>query len=128
MNRIARSMAAFFRWRHLGRGYRMRSLDDQQGGSRYSVGNNQIEEIMLKSAVFASLVVASLIAIPVASEVRPVAPESAPAISNILPVQGRWEHCRYVRERIREAEARLAYAPPWERPRIERRLWEAREE
>ena len=83
---------------------------------------------MLKAAVYASLLVASLIAVPAVSDARPVAPESAPAISNILPVQSRWEHCRYVRERIREGEARLAYAPPWERPRIERRLWQAREE
>lgn len=83
---------------------------------------------MLKAAVFASLLVAGLIAVPVASEARPVAPGSAPAISNILPVQDRWEHCRWVRERIREAKGRLSYAPPWERPRIERRLWEARAE
>jgi len=106
----------------------MRSLDDQQCGSRYSVGNKQIEETMLKSAVFASVLVASLTAIPVASEARPVAPQGAPAISNILPVQGRWERCNWLRERIREAEGRLYYAPPWERPHIERRLWRAREE
>ena len=83
---------------------------------------------MLKSAVFASLLVASLIAIPVASEARPVAPESVPAISNILPVQGHWQRCNWLRERIREAEGRLYYAPPWEKRRIERRLWETREE
>jgi hypothetical protein len=84
---------------------------------------------MLKSAVFASLLVTSLIAIPVVSEARPVAPESAPAISNILPVQGGyWEHCRMLRERIREIEGRLYSAPPWERPRLERRLYERREE
>src|SRR4051812_25971720 len=90
--------------------------------------NTQIEETMLKSAVFASLLVTSLIAIPVVSEARPVAPESAPAISNILPVQGGyWEHCRMLRERIREIEGRLYSAPPWERPRLERRLYERRE-
>jgi hypothetical protein len=83
---------------------------------------------MLKSAVFASLMVAGLTAIPAASEARPLAPQSAPAIWNILPVQGRWERCRWLRERIREAEGRLYYAPPWEKPRIERRIWEAREE
>ena len=84
---------------------------------------------MLKSAVYAGLVVAGLIAIPVASEARPVAPQSAPAISNILPVQGGyWERCRWMRERIRELEGRLYSAPPWERPRIERRLFERREE
>jgi hypothetical protein len=83
---------------------------------------------MLKSGVFASLLVAGLTAIPAASDARPVVPESAPAISNILPVQGRWERCRWLRERIREAEGRLYYAPPWEKPRIERRIWQAREE
>jgi hypothetical protein len=83
---------------------------------------------MLKSAVFASLLVASLTAIPVASEARPVAPQVAPAISNILPVQGYWQRCHWLRERIQELEGRLHYAPPWERQRIERRLWERQEE
>jgi hypothetical protein len=93
------------------------------------VVNNQVEEIMLKPAVFASLLLASLIAIPVVSEARPVAPESAPAISNIRPAQGGyWQRCRWLRERIRELEGRVYYAPPWERPRIERRLFERREE
>jgi len=83
---------------------------------------------MLKAAVFASLLVAGLVAVPVASEARPMVPESAPAISNILPVQGYWERCRWLRERIRELEGRLYSAPPWERPRLERRLWDRREE
>ena len=83
---------------------------------------------MLKAAVFASLLVAGLIALPAASEARPVAPGSAPAISNILPVQGYWERCRWLRERIRELEGRLYSAPPWERPRFERALYERRHE
>jgi hypothetical protein len=83
---------------------------------------------MLKSGVFASLLIASAIAVPLAAQAGPVVPESAPAVSNIVPVQGYWERCRWLRERIREAEARLYYAPPWERPRIERRLFEKREE
>jgi hypothetical protein len=83
---------------------------------------------MLKSAVFASLLVAGLTAVPAASQARPVVPEIGPAISNILLVQGRGERCRWLRERIREAEGRLYYAPPWEKPRIERRIWQAREE
>ena len=81
---------------------------------------------MLKVAVFASLLVAGLIAMPAASEARPMVPESAPAISNILPVQGYWERCRWLRERIRELEGRLYSAPPWERPRFERALYERR--
>ena len=83
---------------------------------------------MLKSGVFASLLVASVIAIPVSLEARPMAPDGAPAISNVVPVQGYWERCRWLRERIRELEGRVYYAPPWERPRIERRLFERREE
>jgi hypothetical protein len=71
----------------------------------------------------------SLVAIPAMSEARPVAPASAPAISNILPVQGGyWQRCQWLRERIQELEGRIHYAPPWERPRIERRLWERRRE
>ena len=83
---------------------------------------------MLKSGVFASLLLTSVIGIPVASEARPVVPEGAPGISNIVPVQGYWERCRYLRERIREIEGRLYSAPPWERPSLERRLFERREE
>ena len=84
---------------------------------------------MLKSAVVASLLAVGLIAMPAGSEARPLVPESAPAISNILPAQGGyWERCRWLRERIRELEGRLYSAPPWERPRLERRLWDRREE
>jgi hypothetical protein len=99
-------------------------------GAVYVIGgvNNQVEEIMLKSAVFASLLLANLIAVPVVSQASPAAPQSAPAISNILPVQGPWERCRWLRERIRDLEGRLWGAPPWERPRLERRLWERRQE
>jgi len=83
---------------------------------------------MLKSAVFASLLGTVLIAIPVTSEARPPAAESTPAISNIVPVQGYRERCHWLRERIRELEERFNYAPPWERPRINRALYERRRE
>src|SRR5204862_3123133 len=88
-------------------GGRCRGNHDRQCRPRYSAVNNQVEEIMLKPAVFASLLLASLIAIPVASEAHPVALESAPAISNIRPAQGGyWQRCRWLRERIRELEGR----------------------
>jgi hypothetical protein len=91
--------------------------------------NSTSRDIMLKSAVVASLLAVGLIAMPAGSEARPLVPESAPAISNILPAQGGyWERCRWLRERIHELEGRLYSAPPWERPRLERRLWERREE
>jgi len=83
---------------------------------------------MLKSGVFAAVLVATALAVPVSAEARPIVLERQPAASNMLPVQGYWERCRYLRERIREAEGRLYYAQPWERPRIERRLFERREE
>jgi hypothetical protein len=83
---------------------------------------------MLKSGVFGSLLIASALAVPLPAQAGPVVPKSASAVSNIGPVQGYWERCRWLRERIREAEARLYYASPWERPRIERRLFERREE
>jgi hypothetical protein len=83
---------------------------------------------MLKSGVFAALLVTAALGLPLSAQAGPIVPESQPAASNILPVQGYWERCRYLRERIREAEERLYYAQPWERPRIERRLFERREE
>jgi hypothetical protein len=107
----------------------MGPVDDRRCRSRYRVTSSHIEGIMLKTAVVASLLAVGLIAMPDASEARPLVPESAPAISNILPAQGGyWEHCRRLRERIRELEGRLYSAPPWERPRLERRLWDRREE
>ena len=83
---------------------------------------------MLKSGVFATLLIAAALITPLSANAGPAAPERAPAASNIVPVQGYWERCRWLRERIRELEGRLYYAPPWERPRIERRLFERREE
>lgn len=83
---------------------------------------------MLKSGVFAFLLLAAAIATPGTAGAHPAVPEKAPAISNIVPTQGYWERCRWIRERIRVLEGRLYYAPPWERPRIERRLFERREE
>ena len=83
---------------------------------------------MLKSGVFAAVLIATALAAPLSAQAGPIVPESQPAASNILPVQGYWERCRYLRERIREAEERFYYAQFWERPRIERRLFERREE
>ena len=83
---------------------------------------------MLKSGIFAALLVTTALSVLLPAQAKPIVPESQPAASNILPVQGYWERCRYLRERIREAEGRLYYAQPWERSRIERRLFERREE
>ena len=41
--------------------------------------------------------------------------------------QGRREHCWRLRNRAREIGDRINYAPPWERGRMERHLWEVRE-
>jgi len=83
---------------------------------------------MLKSGVFAVFLAASALVVPLSAQAAPAVPESLPAASNIVPVQGYWERCRYLRERIREIEDRLYYAPPYERPRLERRLSDRREE
>ena len=83
---------------------------------------------MFRSGVFVSLLAATALIIPLSANAGPATPERAPAASKIVPVQGYWERCRWLRERVRELEGRLYYAPPWERPRIERRLFERREE
>jgi len=85
---------------------------------------------MLKSCVSAVLLLGAATALSSATA-APIAPQGAPAVSSVIPVQGwgeRGEHCYRLRERIREVEARLAYAPPFERPRLERRLFELRGE
>ena len=83
---------------------------------------------MLRSSVAALLLVgAAIVSAPAGA--APVLPQSAPEVStNIVPVQGWGERCHWLRERIREIEARLDYAPPWERRHLERRLWRTREE
>ena len=43
------------------------------------------------------------------------------------PDQERREHCWRLRNRAREIRDRMYYAPPWERERMERHLWEIRE-
>lgn len=83
---------------------------------------------MVKSGVLAALFVATALAVPLAAQARPVVPEPGPGVSHLVPVQGYWERCRYLRERVRELEERLYYAQPWERPRLERRLFDRREE
>ena len=96
---------------------------------------------MLKSCVCALLLLGAAGALSVSVSAAPIAPQSPPALSSVVPVQGwgergwgergwgeRGERCHFLRERIREVEARLYYAPPFERPRLERRLAELRGE
>ena len=83
---------------------------------------------MLRATVCAALLVGALAAVPAAGGAAPVAQESGPGLSGIVPVQGWRKHCLRLRERIGALEARLAYSPPWERGRLERRLWERRRE
>jgi hypothetical protein len=84
------------------------------------------DDIMLKTIAAAALLLGATALVPAVA--APAVPQSPPAVSNIVPVQGWGERCHWLRERIREHEARLAYAPPWERRRMERRLFELREE
>ena len=83
---------------------------------------------MLKNCVYAGLLLEAIGAFSVSAWAAPAVPQNPPAVSNIVPVQGWGERCHWLRERIRELEGRLYYAPPWERPRLEHRLFELREE
>jgi hypothetical protein len=82
---------------------------------------------MLKNCASAVLLGAAAV-ISVPAFAAPAVPQSPPGVSNIVPVQGWGERCRWLRERIHELEGRVYYAPPWERPRLEHRLFELREE
>ena len=44
------------------------------------------------------------------------------------PDQERREHCWHLQNRAREIQDRMYYAPPWERERMERHLWEIRQQ
>ena len=82
---------------------------------------------MLKNCVSAVLLLgAAAVVCPPAFAAPPI-PQS-PNASNIVPVQGWGERCHWLRERIHELEGRVYYAAPWERPRLEHRLFELREE
>ena len=86
---------------------------------------------MLKSCVRAVLLLAAASAISVSASAAPIIPQIPPGGASVIPVQGwgeRGERCHWLRERIREVESRLYYAPPYERPRLERRLAELRGE
>jgi hypothetical protein len=83
---------------------------------------------MLKNCVSAVLLLgAAAVASPPAFAAPPV--PQGPKVSSIVPVQGwgeRWGEHGGVR--WGEREGRVYYAQPWERPRLEHRLFELREE
>ena len=88
---------------------------------------------MLKSCASAALLLGAAAVISAPALAAPAVPQNPPGVSHIVPVQG-WgeregwgERCHWLRERVREIEGRLYYAPPWERPRLEHRLFELRE-
>lgn len=83
---------------------------------------------MLKSCVCAVLLFGAAVGLSAPVSAAPAAPQGAPGFSSAIPVQGYGGRCRELRERIREMEARLYYAPPYERERLERRLYRTREE
>jgi hypothetical protein len=91
-----------------------------------------MRQTMLKSCICAVLLLGAAGALSVSAAAAPTVPQGAPAVSSLIPVQGwgerREERCHFLRERIREVEARLYYEPPFERPRLERRLAELRGE
>ena len=83
---------------------------------------------MLRSCVCTVLLLGAVGALSIPASAAPLPLQSPPAVYRVIPVQERGERCPWLRERIREVEARLAYAPPFERPRLERRVAELRGE
>ena len=57
----------------------------------------------------------------------PVAEAQWPGPGYSRDWQGRREHCERMRDRLHQLRYRIQYAPPWERERIERRLYEIRQ-
>ncbi len=76
----------------------------------------------------ASLLLTGLIGFAAPLQARPFIVDHHAGVSNIVQVQGWRERCRYLRHRARELRSRIAYAPPWEQRRLERRLWQTRHE
>ncbi len=83
---------------------------------------------MLRGIGWALLLIGMAMSVPVSVEAAPIAPERRPGVSSVIPVQDARERCRWLRHDMRRLESRIAYAQPWERPRMERRLRERRRE
>jgi len=84
----------------------------------------------LKAFLFAAAACAAVAALPLSAEAAPAIP-AEPHVALAMPAQygpPPWQRCRWLRERARELEYRVAYAPPWERQRLEWRLGELRHE
>ena len=83
---------------------------------------------MLRTAAWILLLLGTTNLATPAATAAPVAPEPHRGISDVIPAQGWRERCRQLRYEIQELEGRFGYAPPWERPRLERRLEQRRYE
>jgi len=85
--------------------------------------------MLLKAMLGAAVLAGTVTVLTPAAGAMPLLPMGDPQISSsVIPVQGWRERCYRLRERIRELEGRMAYAPPWERRRLEWRLNESRRE
>src|SRR5580693_5444431 len=83
--------------------------------------SNTVLPRSLKFLVFAGVIAA----VPLSQGyTRPPGWQGGPGWS---PDQERREDCWRLRNRAREIRDRMYYAPPWERERMEHRLWEIRD-
>jgi len=83
---------------------------------------------MVNPALHATLLVLALMPLSAAVRAHPIVTESKPGIAEFIDAQSApgWERCRWLRHHARELEYRVAYAPPWERERLNSRLAETR--
>src|SRR5437899_6577470 len=94
---------------------------------------------MRNQALYATAVLSALMAAPLAAKAAPVMDQVRPNAGPRIEVQyygpgpyygpGRdWQRCRWLRQRAREIEYRIGYAPPWDQPRLQQRLASVRQE
>jgi len=85
---------------------------------------------MAKPSPYAAFLAIALAALPVAVQAHPIVTETKPAASGFMTAQypPGSERCHWLRHRARELEYRVAYAPPWERERLNFRLAGVRHE
>lgn len=83
---------------------------------------------MTKYHLSAALFALAIAALPASPQAQPIAGKAAPVFRDVQTVQhyGGRQRCRWLRQRARELEYRVAYAPPWERGRRRARLAEIR--
>jgi hypothetical protein len=83
---------------------------------------------MFQAACRTTLLLGLVLCAPQRAEASPAVPRHVAEADRLVLVQSHRDRCRWLRHDIHRLESRIAYAAPWERRRLERRLRDRRRE